>query len=183
MISGKKKPTLIINWIRWTASISVASPPKLTVQKDKELEKLKYWLQSRTWSKRYKTLEDAFENFRLILEDFYQTFHRHSESPESRDFFIRTEKFYHIKPHNYELYDKLLIEGRPLISMNILSCWSFRARVLLRLPGCPMRYVLMRPPQLISWSARVSFIGRASRADIRTESPPTLRSTRLMSLW
>lgn len=98
LISREKKPTLIINWIRWTASISVASPPKLTVRKDKELEKLKYWLQSRTWSKRYKILEDAFENFRLILEDFYQTFHRHSESPESRDFFIRAEKFYHINP-------------------------------------------------------------------------------------
>jgi hypothetical protein len=53
---------------------------------------------------RYKGLENAFENFRRVLQDLLMTFHKHSE--KIGDSFITT-KFYHIPDWNPEKYEEL----------------------------------------------------------------------------
>lgn len=81
----------INNWKNWTSWIFDADLPRLIVETDEKLLKLREWLFSRIWPKRYSELEDAFENFRLVLEDMQNTFHKHSK--KENDFYW-TEKFY-----------------------------------------------------------------------------------------
>lgn len=93
------------NWLAWSSHVISSGQPCMTKEKDKVLEELRIWLLSWIWAGRYKELEGAFENFRLVLNDFQEVFRKHSV--EWDDVWLETEKFYHIPEWNPELYEKL----------------------------------------------------------------------------
>jgi len=95
------------NWKGWSSYILGGDDPRLSVDVDKSLLNLREWIFSRIWPKRYPELEDAFENFRRVLQDFQNTFHKYSE--ESGDS-LWTRKFYHIDEWNEKKYERLYRE-------------------------------------------------------------------------
>ena len=76
----------------------------LWVEVDDSLSSLREWIFSRIWPKRYIEIEDAFENFRRVLQDFQNTFHRYSE--KTNDIYW-TRKFYQIREWDEEKYESL----------------------------------------------------------------------------
>ncbi len=97
----------IENWKNWSSHIFGSGLPKLWVDVDTSLEELREWLLSRVWPKRYEELEDAFENFRRVLQDFQNVFHEYAK--KEGDLFY-TEKFYQIRKWNPERYNYLSIK-------------------------------------------------------------------------
>ncbi len=91
-------------WKEWTSFIFGSGHPRLYVDMDNSLDRLKDWLFSRIWPKRYEELEDTFENFRRVLQDFRNTFHEHAEKAED---ILYTRKFYQIDEWNEEKYERL----------------------------------------------------------------------------
>jgi hypothetical protein len=81
------------NWVNWSYGFLWGDAPTISVEFDKKLENLQIWLLGRVWPKRYPELEDAFHNFRRILQDFQLTFHEYSEE-RSDELSLRTRKFY-----------------------------------------------------------------------------------------
>jgi TIR domain len=69
------------NWAGWSSFI-LTNRPTLSTERDDELIWLAGWLFERIWPKRYPVLNEAFINFRLVLLDFYHTFHKYSEARE-----------------------------------------------------------------------------------------------------
>lgn len=96
------------NWSGWSSFVNASWQPHMTIERDRALEELRIWLLSRVWPKRYAELEAAFENFRLVLQDFHELFRKHSI--EQGKEWLTTEKFYHIEEWDPERYDKLLKE-------------------------------------------------------------------------
>ncbi len=94
----------VYKWKNWTSWMLNADEPRLIIEMDEKLLTLRDWLFSRIWPKRYPQLEDAFENFRVILQDMQNTFHEHAK--KENEFFL-TEKFYHINEWNPERYEAL----------------------------------------------------------------------------
>lgn len=78
----------------------------MTGARDKELEELRRWLLRRIWPGRYGRLEAAFENFRRVLQDFHNTFHKHVTRTEDGEWLF-TEKFYHIDEWDEARYARL----------------------------------------------------------------------------
>ena len=60
---------------------------------------------SRIWPKRYLSLENSFQSFRFVLQDFLDTFHEHSEAYGKE--MLATRKFYQISEWNPEKYERL----------------------------------------------------------------------------
>ena len=79
----------------------------IKVEMDGSFIDLRRWLLNRIWPQRYPTLRKAFENFRRVLEDLQNTFHRHAErrTPDN-DWFV-TANFYQIPEWDKERYDRL----------------------------------------------------------------------------
>lgn len=92
------------NWKGWSFDILTNDLPQLRVYVDKDLSNLREWIFSRIWPKRYPELEDAFENFRRVLQDFQNTFHKYSEESGNT---LWTRKFYHIDEWNEKKYERL----------------------------------------------------------------------------
>ncbi|WP_375724101.1 hypothetical protein LXN10_00980 [Arcobacter sp. KX21116] len=92
------------NWKNWTSYLLSADDPSITVEKFNKLDELREWLFSRIWSNRYTELENAFENFRLILQDFLNLFKEHMKKADE---WYCTEKFYKLKWHEQDVYDRL----------------------------------------------------------------------------
>lgn len=91
-------------WKAWSSHIFGGGQPKLWKNVDEDLRELRDWIFSRIWPSRYPELEDAFENFRRILQNFQNVFHEYSaEAPEM----FYTRKFYQISEWNEEKYEKL----------------------------------------------------------------------------
>jgi len=80
------------NWKAWSSWLLGSGQPRLYKDQEEQLQKLKVWLLSRVWPKRYPGLESAFNNFLAVLNDFLLVFHQHSVE-ESYDMYT-TEKFY-----------------------------------------------------------------------------------------
>jgi len=95
------------NWKVWTSHILGGDHPTLSVEVDESLSAAKEWIFNRIWPRRYPELENSFENFRRVLQDFLNTFHRHSE--RTKDVYW-TEKFYHISEWNEKRYEALFRE-------------------------------------------------------------------------
>jgi hypothetical protein len=94
----------VAEWKAWTSHVLGADQPSLWADVDNDLSSLRDWIFSRIWPKRYAELEDAFENFRRVLQDFQNIFHKYSEkTPDS----FYTRKFYHIDEWNKEKYERL----------------------------------------------------------------------------
>lgn len=96
----------IDNWRNWTSFVlGGGGHPKLSKEMDMKLNMLRDWILSRIWPKRYSELEDSFYNFRLVLQDFLNTFYEHSE--EFGNDMLATKRFYKITEWNPERYEKL----------------------------------------------------------------------------
>jgi hypothetical protein len=91
-------------WKAWTSYLLSHDDPQLWVNLDVDLSYLRQWLFNRIWPKRYTDLEDAFENFRRILQDFQNTFHEYSEKAEG---LLWTRKFYQIEEWDEDKYERL----------------------------------------------------------------------------
>lgn len=95
-------------WSGWTSFLLSHDDPKITVVLDLELEELRTWLLNRVWPGRYPKLEQAFANFRVVLQDFQNVFREHAEKPTLNNDWLVTVKFYHIREWDKERYDQLL---------------------------------------------------------------------------
>lgn len=95
------------NWKSWSSFLLGCGQPEILEDTDKSLTRLRDWLFSRFWPNRYTELEDAFENFRRVLQDLQYIFHEYAE--ESGDL-LRTRKFYHIDEWNKERYKELHVK-------------------------------------------------------------------------
>jgi hypothetical protein len=95
----------IDNWRAWTSWLLGSGYPRLRKDMDSKLEQVRDWILSRIWPKRYSNLEDSFQNFRFVTQDFLNTFHEHSE--EFGDDMLATRKFYQIKDWDPERYERL----------------------------------------------------------------------------
>ena len=95
---GKK--CSIEDWLNWTGAILFAGQPRMSNDLSDRLLDARSWLLSRVWPRRYLSLEAAFENFRLVLEDFHRLFLHHAEPCGDT---LLTKKFYQIKEWDKEL--------------------------------------------------------------------------------
>jgi hypothetical protein len=101
IISEWARCTDLDNWAEWSSSI-LTYRPTLSTERDDELIWLASWLFQRIWPKRYPVLNEAFINFRLILLDFYHTFHKYSERSEETVYIVQFYK----KQMNSPTYDE-----------------------------------------------------------------------------
>jgi len=92
----------IHEWDSWSSWLLSSGQPILYRNVDADLSKLRTWLLNRVWPSRYPTLEAAFHNFRRVLSDLQNTFHKHTQ-PYGSDAFM-TKKFY--KEGDYDDYDQ-----------------------------------------------------------------------------
>jgi hypothetical protein len=94
-------------WTGWSSFVLGGDHPQMTVEQDQELEELRRWLLGRVWPGRYPSLEKAFANFRVVLQDFQNTFRRHAEKPTPDSEWLLTVKFYQIREWDEERYKRL----------------------------------------------------------------------------
>lgn len=94
-------------WKAWTSWI-LGESSTLWENVNTDLEEAREWMLNRFWPGRYKRLEAAFQNFRIVLSDFQNTFHEHSELHHGK---YRTEKFYkRIWHEDPKVYNRLAEE-------------------------------------------------------------------------
>jgi hypothetical protein len=94
-------------WTGWSSFVLGADRTQMTVARDHELEELRPWLLGRVWPARYPTVERAFVNFRVVLQDFQNTFRKHAEKPTPDNDWLLTVKFYQIKEWDKERQERL----------------------------------------------------------------------------
>jgi hypothetical protein len=85
----------IDNWCAWSSWVLGSGQPSLWVSQDRRLKELRAWLLSRFWPGRYRELEASFTNFRNVLGDFLEVFHKYAVDdlwPNCEKWI--TEKFY-----------------------------------------------------------------------------------------
>lgn len=93
------------DWEAWSSYVLGADEPRMHIDIYNDLETLKKWLFARIWQKRYIELENAFENFRIILQDLLNTFSQHLIKHSTLYY---TEKFYSLKWHDdQKIYRRL----------------------------------------------------------------------------
>lgn len=95
----------IENWLNWTGAILHGDQPQMNNDLSDQLLEARSWLLNRVWPCRYPSLEAAFENFRLVLEDFHKLFLYHAELCGDT---LLTKRFYRIREWNEERYQLLL---------------------------------------------------------------------------
>ena len=91
-------------WSEWSFWILAMRCPSMKTDVSSELDQLRRWLLCRVWPRRYPKLEDAFENFRRVLEAFQNTFYEHADLRGDK---FMTRKFYSIPEWNPERYHAL----------------------------------------------------------------------------
>ena len=109
LIDNWERLANVDNWTGWSSSILSHGQPRLSVEIDTDLSELRRWLLGRIWPGRYLKLEEAFHNFQYVLQDFQESFRKHAQSFADGKALI-TEKFYHIKIWDEDLYAKRLQE-------------------------------------------------------------------------
>jgi hypothetical protein len=95
------------HWKDWSSFVLGGDRPTMTVEMDRQLEDLGPWLLGRVWPGRYAALERAFANFRVVVQDFRNTFHSHVERPSPEGEMLVTRKFYQIEEWDEERYERL----------------------------------------------------------------------------
>ena len=88
-------------WDGWSSWLLSNGQPIIYKDIDSDLLKLRSWLLNRIWPGRYPKLEAAFKNFRYVLIDLQDTFHKHCEPIWSDA--LTTKKFY--KNGDYDDFD------------------------------------------------------------------------------
>jgi hypothetical protein len=94
-------------WHTWTSHVLGSGQPSIFRNVFEDLAQLRTWLLNRVWPGRYMDLENAFENFRRVLQDFYEQFHKHAELVGANDELLMTRKFYQIREWDEERYTHL----------------------------------------------------------------------------
>lgn len=94
------------HWEEWSSWLLGADGPSQSVDFIKDLRATVAWLLGRVWRGDNLTLERAFHNFRLVLNDFLVLFSKYAE--KHADDWYHTKRFYRIEEWNPNLYDKLL---------------------------------------------------------------------------
>lgn len=94
-------------WDDVTYGIMSGDAPVLRKQVSEDFDQLHDWLFSRVYPERYPPLNDAFENFRLVLHDFRGAFSEHFDPDWGTGNLFRVRKFYKIDLHDPELYNRL----------------------------------------------------------------------------
>lgn len=94
----------INNWKNNISPTLYHGQPSLSKEFIQKVEEARDWLLNRIWPKRYPDLEAAFGNFRLVLQDFINTFQEHAVD---RGDYWGTEKYYKIDEWNPERYRQL----------------------------------------------------------------------------
>jgi hypothetical protein len=82
-------------WKAWSSYVLGSGQPRMARQLDSDLEELRAWLVGRIWPERYPSLEAAFGNFGLVLQDFQEMFREHAE-PMGNQAMLWTRKFYRV---------------------------------------------------------------------------------------
>lgn len=109
----------LFNWRAWTSEIFHGGQPHIRQKYLVRLEEASKYILSRIWPRRYHDLECAFENFRIVSDDFRQVFKMHinqrdparHESNDDAEYEMRwTTKFYRIKYWDTALYNQLAQE-------------------------------------------------------------------------
>ncbi|MBI5788958.1 MAG: hypothetical protein HZA78_08910 [Candidatus Schekmanbacteria bacterium] len=93
------------HWEAWTSWI--LGSQQIQIEQYDRLRELVRFITSRVWPKRYSDLENAFYNFRNVLNELLKVFDKYSEKRIGVEE-LRTERFYKIKEYNPELYNELL---------------------------------------------------------------------------
>lgn len=99
----------IDNWKKWSSSLLSNGQPSISVENFEKLVALNEYIFARIWPKRYDHIEFAFNNFRLVLNDFIKVFSKYKEKEGSEDYeYYITEKFYkRLQEWNDEKYSIL----------------------------------------------------------------------------
>ena len=105
IVDGWESKCHIENWLAWSSSILSHGQPAMQRTVSADFDDARRWIMNRIWPKRYPSLEEAFENFRRVLEDFHNTFLDESEEFGER---LMTRKFYKTPDWDEERYHKLL---------------------------------------------------------------------------
>ncbi|WP_142251910.1 HNH endonuclease [Bradyrhizobium sp. UNPF46] len=95
------------NWLGWASYVLSNDQPRMTVEIDSDLEKLRQWLLTRVWPEGDAGLESAFQNFRRVLSDFQESFRKHVERTSGGDWLF-TIKFYQNPVWDTERYERML---------------------------------------------------------------------------
>lgn len=103
-IDGWSRRADLENWEAWTSSLLSFGQPSIGKQRLLELEELNNWLFTRVMPNTLIELENAFENFRRVLQDLLNTFQIHAID-RGQEF--DTRKFYKIDRWDPELNNKL----------------------------------------------------------------------------
>ena len=93
------------NWRTWISGLFTAGYQHISKERFSELEELRDWIFARVWPHRIPELEDAFTNFRAVLQDLHLVFGKRSKELDEKT--LQTEKFYQIDEWNPERYDYL----------------------------------------------------------------------------
>ena len=105
MIDTWERLAHVDKWRAWSSHVLGAGPPCMSKELDRDLEELRGWLLNRVWPRRYPGLDNAFQNFRLVLEGFQETFRKHAEEVAGNE--LRTRQFYKIPEWDEERYELL----------------------------------------------------------------------------
>jgi len=92
-------------WNNWSSFVFGGGQPHIPKEIHTQLKELVHYLLSRLWPERYKELESALTNFRLVLNDFINVFNEHISKDDEE--MLWTEKFYKIPHYDEELYHSL----------------------------------------------------------------------------
>jgi hypothetical protein len=87
----------IENWLSWTSHIFESGYQTMSIIREKEIRELSVWIFSRIWPSRYPELNASFENFQCVLQDFSETFAKHSVEKRGG---LMTEQFYRTANYN-----------------------------------------------------------------------------------
>lgn len=102
-----EKSAQLGNWTAWSSHVLGGDHPTMWKELDADLYALRERLLTRVWPGRYPDLENAFHNFRFVLQDFQETFRGQAES-RGGDETLMTRRFYKIDEWNPERYSRLL---------------------------------------------------------------------------
>jgi hypothetical protein len=105
----------IDRWRVWASWITSYGQPSISDEMKQALEATGPWILARLWPRRYSLLEDAFENFRLVVQDFRNVFEEHAAKAGSDKW--QTEKFYKIREWNEERYKALADQFRAHVAL------------------------------------------------------------------